>query len=65
MSDNHLELGGYEGTTGVYVLPAAEVQMIFVCHCELVLIVLTGLFTLVIVAKAIKILRVRDVLGIL
>ena len=65
MSDNHLELGGCEETTGACVLAAAEVQMVFVGHCELVPVLLVGLLAEVVVAKAIKVFRVGNVLGIL
>ena len=65
MRDDHFELGRGEETAGACVLAAAEVQMVFVCRCELVLVVFAGLLAEVVVAEAVKVLRVGDVLGIL
>ena len=65
MRDNHLELHGREETARAGVFAAAEVQVVFVCHGELVLVVFAGLFARVVVPETGEGLRVGDVGGVL
>ena len=58
MSDNNLELGRRKEAAGACVFPTTEVHVSLVCRCELVLAILVDLFTLVVVTKPVKVVRV-------